>query len=118
MQFRTLLTFVNFGTIAAAIVVLLAFPQFASIAFYVLLGWMVGSIVLLYGLRSSRPMLSPTPGSPGTTTGATISADVPLASAASGQHSSALGFCLYCAAPVSPGTMRCPACDHPLPHFA
>jgi hypothetical protein len=112
MHLRAVLTLVNFATIAAAIAVLFVFPQYASIAFYVLLGWMFGSLVILYHPASNRTVGSAPAG------GATIASDAPLVSATNGQHSSSIGFCMYCAAPVTPGTTRCPACGHSLPHFA
>jgi hypothetical protein len=112
MQLRTVLTFVNFGTIAAAVAVLFLFPQYASIAFYVLLAWMFASLAILYHPASRHPVGASAPGAP------PAPGDAPLASSTSGQHSSSLGFCMYCAAPVAPGTTRCPSCGHSLPHFS
>jgi hypothetical protein len=112
MQFRTVLTLVNLGAFVAAIIVLELLPQYAAIAFYGLVAWMLVSLALLY-----RPGANRTIG-PGAPSGPTLSADVPLASTAQPQHASALGFCIYCAAPVEPGTARCPACHHVLPHMA
>jgi len=109
MLLRTLLTLVNLATIAVAIGVLFAFPQYAGIAFYVLLGWMIGSLALVYGPWSNRQIglrvpvgTASGPAVPRTTTG-------PLASD--------LGFCIYCAAPLAPGSVTCPACGHATPHF-
>lgn len=115
-----LLTAINFATILAAVVVLLEFPVYAPIAFYVLLGWMVGSLLILYHPRSSPPASTSTAasGAPGPGGGPLVASEPPLLSTMSGQHSSALGFCMYCAAPVTPGTTRCPACGHALPNFA
>ncbi len=112
MQFRTVLTLVNLSAFVAAIIVLELLPQYAAIAFYGLVGWMVVSLVLLYRPGAARTIGVPPTG------GATVSADAPLASSAAPQHASALGFCIYCAAPVEPGTARCPACGHVLPHMA
>ena len=110
---RTVLTMVNFATIAAAIGVLLLFPQYSGIAFYILLGWMVGSLALVYSPWASRPIGGGTaPVLPTTTDGTPLSAE-------SGHvHSSTIGFCMYCAAPIDPGTSRCPACHRALPHFS
>ena len=58
MLLRSLLIMVNLTTIVAAIVVLHDFPQYAGAAFYVLVGWMVGSLVLLYGPWANRPLNS------------------------------------------------------------
>ncbi|MGI0071418.1 MAG: hypothetical protein ACRECT_05060 [Thermoplasmata archaeon] len=113
MLIRTLLTLANFGTIAVAILVLLTYPQYASIAFYVLLGWMFASLALMYSPWASRRVRTSA-----TAPGPSISGDAPLASTAHAQHASSVGFCIYCAAPVAPGTARCPACGRTLPHFA
>ena len=112
MLLRTLLTLVNFATIAAAVGVLLAYPQYAGIAFYIILGWMFGSLALIYSPWANRRIGSvppPTAGAP---------PDAPLSSAAGHEHASSIGFCMYCAAPLAPGTDRCPACGHTLPHFS
>lgn len=113
MQLRTLLTLINFGTIGAAVVVLLVYPQWAGYAFYLLLGWMFGSLVLIYSPWASRPVGRPNPpvGSTAPGTGGPLGSTPPA-------HSSALGFCVYCAAPVEPGTARCPACGRALPQFS
>ena len=112
MQFRTVLTLVNLSAFIAAILVLELLPQYAAIAFYGLVGWMIVSLVLLY-----RPGAPRTIGSP-SASGPTVSADAPLVSTSAPQHASSLGFCIYCAAPVEPGTSRCPSCGHVLPHMA
>jgi hypothetical protein len=112
MQFRTVLTLVNLAAFVVAILVLELLPQYASIAFYGLVGWMVVSLVLLYRPGTPRTIGGNASG------GATLSADAPLASTSTPQHASALGFCIYCAAPIEPGTARCPSCGHVLPHMA
>jgi len=112
MLIRTLLTLVNFATIAAAVGVLLAYPQYAGIAFYVLLGWMFGSLALIYSPWANRRVGS------GATTGVRPASDAPLSASSGHEHASSIGFCMYCAAPVEPGTARCPSCGHSLPHFS
>jgi hypothetical protein len=112
MLLRTLLTLVNFGTIAVAVGVLLAYPQYAGIAFYILLGWMFGSLALIYSPWANRRLGS------GASPATGAVADSPLSSAAGHEHASSLGFCMYCAAPLAPGTDRCPTCGHSLPHFS
>lgn len=109
MLLRTLLTLVNLTTIAVAIGVLFAFPQYAGVAFYVLLGWMIGSLVLVYGPWANRQV------GRRATTGAPTAPQVPRSGAA--PLASELGFCIYCAAPLAPGTPTCPACGHATPHF-
>ena len=112
MLLRTVLTLVNFSTIAAAVGVLLAFPQYAGIAFYLLLGWMFASLAMIYSPWASRRVGSSAP------PGLGVSADAPLASAAGPAPSNPIGFCIYCAAPIEPGAGRCPACGRSLPHFS
>ncbi len=106
MILRTLLTFVNLATIAVAIVVLFEFPQYAGPAFYLLLGWMVGSLVLVYGPWANRTVFGTPP-----------SRTLPSSSALPrpGPLPTNLGFCIYCAAPLAPGVSACPACGHAVP---
>jgi hypothetical protein len=120
MQLRTLLTLVNFGTIGAAVVVLILYPQWAPYAFYLLLGWMFGSLALIYSPWAARPVggAAPAGGASPSAAGMGPGAGTPLAAGPAHEHSSSIGFCLYCAAPVEPGTARCPACGHLLPHFS
>lgn len=110
MLLRSLLIMVNLTTIVAAIVVLHDFPQYAGAAFYVLVGWMVGSLVLLYGPWANRPLNSfrtgaATPGTPAT---------APLPSAVA---PSDIPFCIYCAAPLPLRAPVCPACGHRAPYL-
>ena len=112
MLLRTVLTLVNFATIAAAVGVLLAFPQYAGPAFYVLLGWMFVSLALIYSPWANRRVGS------GASSGFGISADAPLGGSAVHEPASSIGFCLYCAAPIEPGTARCPACGRSLPQLS
>jgi hypothetical protein len=113
MLFRTLLTLVNFGTIAAAVAVLILYPQYAGYAFYVLLGWMFTSLALVYSPWSNRRVGGASPAG-----GVTISPDAPLSSTSGHEHASSIGFCMYCAAPIEPGTARCPSCGRSIPHFS
>lgn len=109
MLLRTLLTLVNLATIAVAIGVLFAFPEYAGVAFYVLLGWMIGSLVLVYGPWANRQV------GRRTSAGPAPPASVPRTT--SGPLASDLGFCIYCAAPLAPGIRTCPACGHATPSF-
>ncbi len=118
MLLRTLLTLVNLVAIAVAIVVLLAFPSYAGPAFYLLLGWMFGSMILVYGpwgnrqvgasrpsapLPSATPAASATPGTSPTPAPTPAPAEIP--------------FCIYCAAPLPSGATFCPACGHRATHL-
>jgi hypothetical protein len=108
MILRTLLTMINLATIAVAIVVLYEFPKYAGAAFYVLLAWMIGSLVLIYGPWANRPIGRRAAGAPAPTTALRSSAGRPPAD---------LGFCIYCAAPLAVGASTCAACGHSAAHF-
>ncbi|HXW67205.1 MAG TPA: hypothetical protein VEL82_04960 [Thermoplasmata archaeon] len=110
MLLRTVLSFANLIAFVAAILVLETLPQFASIAFYVLVGWMLLSLYLLYRPWTNRP-LGGGPVPP-TSTGA------PLPSGGSVAAAPAVGFCIYCAAPIDPSASRCPACGHARPSLS
>jgi len=112
MLLRTVLTLVNFATIAAAVAVLLAFPQYAGVAFYILLGWMFASLAMIYSPWANRRVGS------GASSGLGVSAEVPLPTDPSHPPSSSIGFCIYCAAAIEPGAGRCPACGRSVPHFS
>jgi hypothetical protein len=105
---RTLVTLVNFGTIAVAIGLLLAFPHFVGVAFYIILGWMIGSLALVYGPWSNRRVGRGAAGPTSTPSTAPVSTPLP---------STDLGFCIYCAAPLPKGAARCPACGHAAASF-
>lgn len=113
MLLRTLLTLVNFGTIAAAIAVLLRYPEYATDAFYVLLAWMFASLALVYSPWANRRI-----GEGTSSSGVRVSPDAPLAAGTGHEHASSIGFCMYCATPIEPGTARCPACGRAIPHFS
>jgi hypothetical protein len=108
MILRTLLTTINLATIAVAIIVLYEVPKYAGVAFYVLLAWMIGSLVLIYGPWANRPI--------GRRNASGPSAPLP-GSAPPSRLPSDLGFCIYCAAPLAPGAPTCAACGHAAPHF-
>jgi len=117
MNGRILLSIVGLGVIVLAFIILYEFPAYTVEAFVLLLVWMVTNFVLLYALRPRGPPLSagaatsetsPFPSSPSAAT-------APLPSRPG--VTNPLGFCIYCAAPVSPGTRVCPACGHAVPQW-
>jgi hypothetical protein len=115
VQRRVLISIANFAAIIIAFVVLFEFPQYSNDAFYLLIAWMVVGFALLYAIRPRGPEL-PSSGSdlsspfPSTTP----SPSAPLTSSA---PPGAIGFCIYCAAPIVPGARACPACGHALPRW-
>ncbi len=59
MNARTWISLVNLIAIVVAFTVLFALPQYSGYAFYGLLGWILVSFVLLYGMRVGRPNVQP-----------------------------------------------------------
>lgn len=111
MLLRTVLAFGNMAAFIAVILILREFPTLDSgPILYLILGWMVGSLVLLYGPWGNRPIggarrPSAAPGSSGS---------APLASTSGAPE---VPFCIYCAAPIPSGVPVCPACGHSSPHL-
>jgi hypothetical protein len=108
---RVWISLVNLAAIAVAFAVLFVLPQFATYAFYGLLGWILLSFFLLYGLRVGRT--NPTAGTPAATSGASgASGSPPLSTAVGGGPSVTLDFCMYCGGSLPVGAGVCPACGH------
>jgi len=114
MNGRVLVSVANLFAILIAFVILFVYPQYSAYAFYLLITWMVVAFVLLYAMRSSAraagtldsPDSSPFPSSPS-------APNAPLPSGS--PQAPSVGFCIYCATPLPPGTRACPACGHALP---
>jgi hypothetical protein len=113
MLLRNLITLVSLATIAVALGVWEAFPHYAGIASYVLLGWMFGSLVLIYGPWSNRQVGRPRARNPGDAS----THPLPSGSRSSGPGVADLGFCVFCAAPLAPGAPVCPSCGHAAARF-
>ena len=114
MYVRTLLTLVNFTIFGITIAIVILFPRYDTLTFFFLLGWMVASFALFYLPFSSRRVGGSSTSTTDTnpfTAGATASAD----GAPAPPLASPLGFCIYCAAPLSPGATVCPTCGHAVP---
>ncbi|MEM0129384.1 MAG: zinc ribbon domain-containing protein [Thermoplasmata archaeon] len=117
MHFGRLLTIVNFALLAAALVVYLTAPQFATLFLYLLIGWMFVSLVAFaVPMARHRSDLPPPPG--WRTAGPLASsASAPLPSGAAGSAPAGgppLGFCIYCAHDLPPGAGFCPGCGRPV----
>jgi hypothetical protein len=98
MRLRTLFASVNLVAFLAVAVWLTLHPPGSSLALlYILLGWMVGSLIVMYGPWGNRPIGSAA--SPAS--GSKPFADVP--------------FCIYCGAPLTANTVACPTCGHTVP---
>ena len=113
MNSRVWISIANLCAIVVAFYVLFEYPVYANDVFYLLIAWMVTGFVLLYVIRPRGPPAPNDAGaSPFPSTGP-VSAPLPSASEPAG----GLGFCIYCAAPIAPGTRACPACGHALPRW-
>lgn len=105
MILRTVVSMLSLTVFAAAVALQFLVPSIASYIFYGLLAWFIFSILLfIHPAMNRRVGASATaagrPGDP-LPLGASLSAEI--------------GFCVYCATPIQPGTTICPSCGHPLP---
>lgn len=117
MNGRVVLSLVGLCVIAVAFFLIFEYPAYAIDAFYLLISWMVVNFALLYAIRPRgppSPTNSPPHASPFPSQGP---AAPPLASNNGSTTSSSVGFCIYCATPLPPGTRACPACGHVLPQW-
>jgi hypothetical protein len=107
---RTLLALGNLAGFVVLGLILFAYPRLdTGPVVYVLLGYLLGSIVVIYGPWGNRvigrgraPASAAPPAPSHPRTGSTGPGDLP--------------FCIYCAAPLPVGAAVCPACGHARPH--
>ncbi len=107
MQLRVLFSIVNIGIFIVLFVLEFTIPIYSSLIFYVLLGWFVGSFLLLRAPFMSREVGRPKPQP------SMIPAGSPLPSGGTPPifpEGDELGFCPYCATHLAPGTLVCPSC--------
>ena len=118
MNGRIWLSIAGLVVIAISFFLIFEYPRYADEAFYLLLTWMVVNFVLLYALRPRGPPSPTNAPADGSPFPSAPSASSPLPSASSSTGTSAsLGFCIYCANPISPGTRACPSCGHAVPQW-
>lgn len=108
MQLRILFSLVNIGVFLTLFALEFLDPAYATLIFYLLLGWFIGSIVLLRASFMNRriggtPTPAATPGGPAPLP----SAGTPLPRGVDGAE---IGFCPHCGTHIAPGTAVCPAC--------
>jgi len=115
MNGRVLLSLVGLVVIGIAFFIIFEYPGYADYAFYILILWMITNFVLLYAIRP-RPSAASTGGSPEASPFPSQPGTAPLPSS-NPTPTSSVGFCIYCATPVAPGTRACPACGHALPQW-
>jgi hypothetical protein len=109
MQLRVLFSIVNIGIFLVLFALEFVIPRYATLLFYLLLGWFVASFLILrLPFMSRRVGRGPSP------TPAATPANAPLPSAgppgSTGVDSADLGFCPHCGTHVAPGTLVCPSC--------
>jgi hypothetical protein len=120
VQRRAFFSLVNICVAAAAIVVLFAFPQYASYAIYGFLGWFVVSLSMVWFARGSPQTATPSPGAPLSSPGVP-SAPLPSTGRIPARAPTApapIAFCIYCALDLPPGADRCPSCGHAVRRFS
>ncbi|MCI4335781.1 MAG: hypothetical protein L3K17_01090 [Thermoplasmata archaeon] len=100
---RSVVPFVSLGVLLAAVVLEFLFPQYSTIIFFVLLAWVIISFTYFLSPAARR---RPSPAGMGTS-----SRGPPNLTGLSPD----IGFCIYCAAPLEPGTTTCPSCGRSLP---
>ncbi|MCI4353089.1 MAG: zinc ribbon domain-containing protein [Thermoplasmata archaeon] len=110
MQLRVLFSIVNIGVFLALFALEFTIPRYSSLIFYALLGWFIGSFLLLRAPFMSRQVgrvgARPTPASTSTSTPLPSSA-LPGSPVIDGAE---IGFCPHCGTNIAPGTLVCPAC--------
>lgn len=123
MNGRVVLSLVGLLVIAVSFFLLFEYPAFADEAFVLLLAWMVMNFVLLYAMRPRGPPVpsgssaEPSPFPSGGSAAAPLPSQSSSPSSGPTGSGSSLDFCVYCAAPVSPGARVCPACGHAVPQW-
>jgi len=116
MNGRVVLSLVGLGVIVTAFYLIFEYPEYANYAFYLLISWMVLNFVLLYAIRPRGP-LAPSEASPDPSPFPSQTSSAPTSPSNASGSGSSLGFCIYCATPVPPGTRACPSCGHVLPQW-
>jgi len=115
MNGRVFLSIAGLVVIGIAFYIIFEYPGYATYAFYLLILWMVTNFVLLYAIR---PRGAPLPSNTAAATSPFPStAPATLPAATGSEPAGGLGFCIYCATPIPPGTRACPACGHALPRW-
>ena len=113
MLVRTATMIASFALLITGLILQLLYPALAVYIFWTFLVWLIASLFLFRMPAMSRPI-----GGPASTPSLSqASQALPSAAGSAPTHSSSLGFCVYCAGPIEPGTAVCPACGHRIPNF-
>ena len=121
MLIRNVAMIASLALLIVGIALQFIYPALATYIFWLFLAWIVLSFFIFRLPVMSRSIgRGPTPSPPGTLSARSAStAPVPLPSSTFPSSSAAppIGFCIYCAAPIEPGTPVCPTCGHSLGNF-
>jgi zinc-ribbon domain len=108
MQLRVLFSIVNIAIFLVLFALEFILTQYSALLFYILLGWFVGSFLVLRLPFMSRTIGRPTPQAAAGPASAPLPSSTLLPSG--GVDASEIGFCPHCGTHVAPGTLVCPAC--------
>jgi hypothetical protein len=118
MLVRNVAMIASLALLVVGITLQFLYPVLATYIFWLFLVWIVLSFFIFRLPVMSRSIgRSATPSPPGTLPSASAAGSgAPLASASSPLPAAAppIGFCIYCAAAIEPGTTVCPSCGHAL----
>ncbi|MFZ0891148.1 MAG: hypothetical protein WB778_02560 [Thermoplasmata archaeon] len=118
MLVRNVAMIASLALLVVGITLQFLYPVLATYIFWLFLAWIVLSFFIFRLPVMSRSIgRSANPSPPGTLPSASGgSTGAPLTTSAPSYPTAAppIGFCIYCAAAIEPGTTVCPACGHAL----
>ncbi|MFZ1024012.1 MAG: hypothetical protein WAN87_07750 [Thermoplasmata archaeon] len=118
MLVRNVAMIASLALLVVGITLQFLYPVLATYIFWLFLAWIVLSFFIFRLPVMSRSIgRSANPSPPGTlptASGGGTNAPLPSSSPASPPAAPPIGFCIYCAASIEPGTSVCPSCGHAL----
>ena len=98
MLVRRAVAFMSLGLLAVALLVEILYPAYATLVSYLLLIWVVASLLMFFGRPGDRTAAGPT------------ASPAPAALPGASGPPVAIDFCVYCATPLTSGAAICPNC--------